>query len=192
MMLDQRSTLISDRSERQARPFLRRAEGDQDCSDKLATDCRLHKNLVKKCFTVGTWNIRTLFAKGKLEQLQIEMDNYDYNILGLAKMRWTGVGETKLDNGDKIWWSGEPKRHERGVGFLVNTTRSVLECNPISSKIIQIKTAAQPHNLNIIQIYAPTSSSTEEEIESFYDELEEAIENSNKRDYLIVTGDWNA
>ena len=120
------------------------------------------------------------------------MDNYDYNIFGLAKMRWTGVGETKLDNGDKIWWSGEPKRHERGVGFLVNTTRSVLECNPISSKIIQIKIAAQPHNLDIIQIYAPTSSSTEEEIESFYDELEEAIENSNKRDYLIVTGDWNA
>ena len=41
-------------------------------------------------------------------------------------------------------------------------------------------------------MYAPTSSSTEDEIESFYGELEEAIENSNKRDYLIVTGEWNA
>ena len=57
-------------------------EGDQGGSDKLATDCRLHQNLVKKCFTVGTWNVRTLFAKGKLEQLQIEMNNYGYNILG--------------------------------------------------------------------------------------------------------------
>lgn len=53
---------------------------------------------------------------------------YDYNILGLAKIRWTRVDESTLDNGDKFWWSGEPKRLERGVGFLVkkNTTRSVL------------------------------------------------------------------
>lgn len=88
----------------------------------------------------------------------------------------------------------EPKRHERGVRFRVkkNTNRSVLECNPFSNRIIQIRIAAQPHNLNIIQVYAPTSSSTEEEIDSFYDELEEAIENSNKRDYLIVIGDCNA
>ena len=53
------------------------------------------------------------------------------------------------------------------MGFLVkkNTTSSVLVCNPISSRKIQIRIAAQPHNLNIIQIYAPTSSSTEEEEE---------------------------
>ena len=120
------------------------AEGDQGGSDKLATDCRLHQNPVKKCFIMGTWNVRTLFAKGKLEQLQIEMDNYDYNILGLAEMRWIGVGETKLDNGDKIWWSGEPKRHERGIGFLVkkNTTRSFIKCSPISIRIIQSRIAA--------------------------------------------------
>ena len=80
------------------------ADGDRDGSDKLATDCCLHQNLVKKGFTVGTWNVRTLYASGKLEQLQIAMDNYDYNNLGLAETRWTGVGvETTLDNGDQIW-----------------------------------------------------------------------------------------
>ena len=143
---------------------------------------------------MATWNVRTLYASGKLEQLQNKMGDHDYKILGLAEMRWTGVG-------GKIWWSGEPKRHERGMGFLVkkNTTSSVLVCNPVSSRKIQIRIAARPHNINIIQIYAPTSSSTEEEeeeeeeeVESFYEELEEAIENSIKRDYLLVVGDWNA
>ena len=114
----EQSTLIPDWSEPGLKIAALAAEGDQGGRDKLATDCRLHQNLVKKCLTVGTWNVRTLLAKAKLEQLQFEMDNYDYTILGLAKMRWTGVGETKLDNGDNISWIGEKKRHERGVGFL--------------------------------------------------------------------------
>ena len=64
-------------------------------------------------------------------------------------------------------------------------TRSFLECNPTSSRIIQIRIATQYQN----QHYPGLS--TEEDIESF-NELEEAIENSNERHYLIVMGDWNA
>ena len=69
------------------------AKGDQGGSDKLATGCRLHQNLVTKCFTVGTWNVRNLYASGKLEHLQNKVGNHDYNSLGLAEMRWTGVGD---------------------------------------------------------------------------------------------------
>ena len=49
------------------------AKTDQGCSDNLATDCRLHQNLVTKCVTVGMWNVRTLYASGKVEKLEIEM-----------------------------------------------------------------------------------------------------------------------
>ena len=103
MMLDQQGALIPDRSE----PWIKMAalvvRGDQGGGETLATDYPLHQQLVTKCFTVGTWNVRTLYVSGKLEQLQIVMDNYDYDILGSAEMRRTGIGETTLDNGDKIW-----------------------------------------------------------------------------------------
>ena len=129
MTLDQQSILIPDRS----KPGVKMAAlaGDQGGSDKLTTFFCLDQNLVTKCFTVGTWSVRNLYASGKLEHLQNEVGNHDHDVIGLAEMWWTGVG-------DKIWWSGEPKRHEMGVGFLVkkNTTRSVLECNPISSRKI--------------------------------------------------------
>ena len=114
-MLDPKSSLIPHRSDAELKVAALAALGDQGSNDKLATDCRPRQNLVKKFFTVGTWNIRTLFAQGKLEKLQIEMNNYDYNNRGLAEMRWTGVGQTRLENRDKIWWSGEPKTYERGV-----------------------------------------------------------------------------
>ena len=91
------------------------AKSDQGGNDELATDCHLHQNLVKKCVAEGTWNVRTLYASEKVEKLEIEMDkcSYDYNILGLAEMRWTSVGESTLDDGDKIWWSGEPETRKR-------------------------------------------------------------------------------
>lgn len=91
------------------------AKSDQGGNDELATDCHLHQNLVTKCVAVGAWSVRTLYASGKVEKLEIEMDkcSYDYNILGLAEMRWTRVAESALDNGDKIWWSGAPETRRR-------------------------------------------------------------------------------
>ena len=115
MMMDQQSILIPDLSEPGFKMSALAAKSDQGCSNRLATDCRLHQNLVTKCVTVGTWNVRTLYASGKVEKLEIEMDkcSYDYNILGLAEMRWIRVDESTLDNGDKIWWSGEPETRKR-------------------------------------------------------------------------------
>ncbi|KAI8512774.1 hypothetical protein Bbelb_094130 [Branchiostoma belcheri] len=52
--------------------------------------------------------------------------------------------------------------------------------------------AAKPLNITIIQVYAPTSEHDDETIETFYEELRNTINNSNKKDFLIVQGDWNA
>jgi hypothetical protein len=42
---------------------------------------------------IGTWNVQTLRSPGKLELLRNEMTPYKCDILGLAEMRWKGVGE---------------------------------------------------------------------------------------------------
>ena len=49
-----------------------------------------------------------------------------------------------------------------------------------------------PRNLSIAQVYAPTSDSNEEDLETFYSKLEVTMRNIPMKDILVVMGDWNA
>ena len=143
---------------------------------------------------IGTWNVRTLHAQGKLKELTHEMTNYDWHIIGLCEVRWKNFGEVSTEEGHKIYYSGLEDKHEQGVGFLVNKSivGSVIECRPISSRIATIRLKATPFNITIIQVYAPTSSHDDNEVEELYDQLQDIIKNTPKKDILVVQGDWNA
>ena len=150
--------------------------------------------LLGQVFTVGTWNVRTLSTTGKLKELCHTMEKYTWNVIGLAEVRWTGTGEVTTEEGHKLWYMGEDQTRERGVAFMVHkkTLPSIIECRPISSRLISIRIAASPMNITIIQVHAPTSTHTEEEIEDFYQELNNVITNTPKNDIQIIQGDWNA
>ena len=60
--------------------------------------------------TVGTWNVHTMGAPGKLELLENEMERYRFDILGLAEMRWTASGEM---HGCKVIWSGNEQKLDK-------------------------------------------------------------------------------
>lgn len=62
---------------------------------------------------------------------------------------------------------------------------------PISNRVILIQHNSKQFNSNIIQVYAPTSTSSEEEIENFYKDLNEALFLVKKADNTIVMGDFN-
>ena len=62
----------------------------------------------------------------------------------------------------------------------------------ISSRIISIQIAAKPMNITIIQVYAPTSEYTDEDIELFYELIENTVLKTPKKDFLVILGDWNA
>ena len=171
---------------------------DQGRVEKLATGKNSYttKNtqklkLAKNTLTVGTWNVQTLWTAGKLELLRNEMKRFRYDIIGISEVRWTGKGETP--NGDFIW-SGEESSHMRGVGFLLSTQakKALIGYNPISSRIISARFDAAPFKISVIHVYAPTSSSSEEDIEAFYNDIEEALTKTDKKDILMLTGDWNA
>ena len=51
---------------------------------------------------------------------------------------------------------------------------------------------AVPLNITIVQVYAPTSDYDENEIEQFYGQLKNVIDQTPKKDILVVQGDWNA
>ena len=50
----------------------------------------------------------------------------------------------------------------------------------------------KPFNITVIQVYAPTNSAEEAEDERFYEGLQDLLELTQKKDVLIIIGDWNA
>ena len=50
----------------------------------------------------------------------------------------------------------------------------------------------KPFNIRVIQVYAPTSNTEEAEVERFYEDLQDLLELTPKKDILFIIGDWNA
>ena len=50
----------------------------------------------------------------------------------------------------------------------------------------------KPFNIKVIQVYAPTSNAEEAEVERFYEDLQDLLELTPKRDVFFIIGDWNA
>ena len=146
--------------------------------------------------TLPLGNVRTLRAAGKVEELLHEMDQYKWSILGLCEMRWKKSGEipTGRGGGHRVYFSGKEDKHEQGVGFLVHKdiVKSVIGCRPVSSRLMTVRLRASPFNITIIQVYAPTSSYDDSDVDEFYRELQSLVDQTPKQDILVVQGDWNA
>ena len=78
----------------------------------------------------------------------------NFNILGISKLKWTGMGD----------WSSDVCSSDLG----------------------------KPFNIMVIQVYAPTSNAEEAEVEQFYEDLQDLLELTSKKDVLFIIGDWNA
>ena len=60
------------------------------------------------------------------------------------------------------------------------------------SRLITICLRAVPFNITVVQAYAPTSDYDDNKIEEFYDQLQNVIDQTPKKDILVVQEDWNA
>ena len=56
--------------------------------------------------------------------------------------------------------------------------------------MISVHFQGRPFNITVIQVYAPTSNT--EEAERFYEDLQDLLELTPKKDVLFIIGDWNA
>ena len=167
----------------------------QDKDVKLATDEKTIKKIKTRHNTyIGTWNVRTLRVDGKLEELIHELDRYRWNLLGLSEIRKKGINEIQTLEGHKLYYVGNESKHINGVGFIVNKqiTNTVMCFNAISDRIAIIRLQATPFSISIIQVYAPTTDHYDEEIEVFYNNLQNVIKTVSKKDILVIQGDWNA
>ena len=59
-------------------------------------------------------------------------------------------------------------------------------------RMISVHFQGKPFNITVIQVYAPTSNAEEAEVEQFYEDLQDLLKLTTKKDVLFITGDWNA
>ena len=146
-----------------------------------------HRKFVEVNITIGTWNTRTLRAAEKLQELAHEMDRNRWNILGLCEVRWKNFGETATVEGHKVFFRGKENKHEHCIRFLVHKdiVNTVMGCHPVSSRLITIGLRAVPFNITIVQVYASTSDYDDNEIEEFYDQLQNVIDQTPKKDIRV-------
>ena len=69
---------------------------------------------------------------------------------------------------------------------------AVLGCNLKSDRMISVRLQGKPFNITVIKVYAPTSNAKEAEVESFYEDLQDLLELTPKKDVLFIIGDRNA
>ena len=70
----------------------------------------LKSYVAKEEMMIGTWNVRLLRQCRIMEILVQEMDQMNWNILGILEMRWKEIGEGTTEDGHKIWYSGNEKK----------------------------------------------------------------------------------
>ena len=77
---------------------------------------------------------------------------------------------------------------------MVNKTvqNAVLGCSLKNDRMISVCFQGKPFNITVTQAYAPTSNSEEAEVEQFYEDLQDLLELTPKKDVLFIIGDWNA
>ena len=141
---------------------------------------------------IGTWNVRTLYRAGQLENVVHEMNRAQLDILGLCETRWPGNGRLELENHMMLYSGGE--QHAKGVALIMTKKvgKSVLGCWTVSERVMIVKFKCQPVNINIIQVYATTSDAPDEDIQLFYEDLNKAFSTCKSPEVRIVMGDFNA
>ena len=140
---------------------------------------------------IGTWNIRSM-NQGKLEVVKQEMARVNVDILGISKLKWTGMSEFNSDD-HYIYYCGQESLRRNGVAIMVNkrVLNAVLGCNLKNDRMISVPFQGKPFNITVIQVYAPTSNAEEAEVEWFHENLQDLLELTPNKDVLFIIGDSN-
>ena len=112
--------------------------------------------------------------QGKLEVVKQEMARANVDILGISKLKWTGMGEFNSDD-HYIYSCGQESRWRNGVAIMVNKRVWNAErgCNLKNDRKISVHFQGKLFNIMVIQVYAP--------VEQFYEDLQDLLELTPKK-----------
>ena len=103
------------------------------------------------------------------------------------------MGEFNSDD-HYIYYCGQESLRRNGVAIMVNkrVQNAVLGCNLKNDRMISVRLQGKTFNITVIQVYALPSNAEETEVERFYEDLQDLLELTPKKDVLLIIGDWNA
>ena len=102
------------------------------------------------------------------------------------------MGEFNSDD-HSIYYCG-PESLRRYVAAIIVNKRvqtAVLGCNLKSDRMTSVRFQGKPFNITVILVYAPTSNAEEAEVEQFYEDPQDLLGLTPKKDVLFIIGDWN-
>ena len=115
--------------------------------------------------------------QGKLEVVKQEMARVNVDILGISEPKRAGMGEFN-SNDHYIYYCGQESLRRNGVAIMVNKRvwNAELGCNLKKDRMISVRFQGKPFNIKVIQAYASTSNAEEDEVERFYEDLQDLLE----------------
>ena len=124
--------------------------------------------------------------QGKLEVVKQETERVNIDILGISEPKQTGMGKYNSDD-HYISYCGQESLRRNGVAIIVNkrVQNAVLGCNLKNDRMISVHFQGKPFNIKVIQAYALTSNAEEVEVKWFYEDLQELLELTPKKDVLF-------
>ena len=131
--------------------------------------------------------------QGTLEVVKQETRRVNVDIIGISELKWPGMGEFNSDD-HYIYCCGQESLRRNAVAIMTNkrVQNAVLECNLKKDRMISVCFQGKPFNITVIQVHAPTSNAEETEVEWYYEDLQDLLELTPKKDVLFIIGDCNA
>ena len=119
------------------------------------------------------------------------MARVSIDILGISELKWTGMGKFNSDD-HYIYYSGQESLRRNWVPLVVDKRvwNAVLGCNLKNNRMISVHFQSKPFNTRVIQVYGPTPN--DKEAERFYEDLQDLLELTPKKDILFIIWDWSA
>ena len=104
------------------------------------------------------------------------MTRVNIGILGISKLKWTGMGEFNSDD-HYIYYCVQESLRRNGVPIMVNkrVRNAVFGCNLKNDRMISVCFQSKPFSITVIQVSAPTSNTEEAEVEQFYEDLQDTF-----------------
>ena len=132
----------------------------------------------KEQYWIGTWNVRCT-NQDKLEVVKQEMARVNIDILVISELKWTRMGEFNSDD----HYCGQESLRRKRLALIVNkrVQNAVLGYTLKNNRMISVHFQGKPLNITVIQAYAPTTYAEEDEVEQFYEDLQDLLELTPKK-----------
>jgi len=140
----------------------------------------------KEQYCIGTLNVVRSVNQGKLGVVKQEMARVNIDILGISELKWPGMSEFNSDD-HYIYYCEQDSLRRNGIAPIVNErVRNAVLSTWVQSQKWQNDLGLFPRQtyITVIQVYAPTIKAKEVEVEEFYEDLQDLLELTSKKDVL--------